>query len=128
MPPKSHATRQKTESLGIPTTLPDTGALFVNSDIINALSAELLKCSGLHEAAISLLPGVLRKYTEVNPRLPLIQEQSIKNKMMRLFEQFKQYASNKMKAVAARKFKEKLPRLFDIIFCQCNIYRSYLFQ
>lgn len=126
MPPKQKPTRLKTNSVGIPEKLPDIGALYVNSDIINAVSAELVNQPSLttSEAAQNIIPSIVRKYQEVNPRLVIIQDQSIKNKIVRLYDQYKQYSRKQLKADTSRRFQDKLPRLFDIIFCQCQIYRQ----
>ena len=125
MPPKLSCMRQKTKSLGISTSLPDTGSLYVNSDIINALSAQMVENPNLSvsEAAQRLIPDIVKKFEQVNPRLILIQEKFIKTKVVRLYEQFRQYSRKQLKVDVSTRFQEKLPCLFDIIFCQCKFYR-----
>lgn len=118
--PNTRGTNECTSS-----QLPDTGYLYVNSDIISAIKYEIdIKPSlNICDAAKNIIPTIVRKYQQVNPRLKLIEENSIKIKIMRLFTKYNDVKNRKIKAGPAQNFKEKLHSLFDIISCQCPIYK-----
>ena len=122
-PTQKVRTRHKSGDVGAPTDLPDAGALFVNKDIIAAVDSVMEKSPNIsaHGACIEVTKNVIQKFMDLNPVLTLLSEKVIINKMKRLHVESVKYKRNKMTQKVKENFKYKLPRLFDIISCQCEI-------
>ena len=120
-------TRKNSGEIGAPSDLPDIGALPTNKDVINALQYEVNKATGQtktakeNEAIEDVKNSVVNKFKEVNPTLPLIQENSVIRKLNRLYETSCKQKRHQLTAKAFNSFIERLPHLFDIIACQCEI-------
>ena len=123
MPPKSVRTRQKLGEVGASSALPDVGVLYTNRDLIAVISDEMIKSPKLstHEAIVNVRVSVMQKFLDINPTLHLLSLQNVTRKMKRLYEESVKFKHNKLTAKHATSFKERLPRLFDIITCKCNI-------
>ena len=131
MAPKvKRKTRKASGDLGGPSELPDIGALPTGKDIISAVEAELdKKDSSGHtkhravfetEAYQAVKTALIKKYMDVNPKLSLIPEKKIVEKIQRLHQTSKKSkrANYKSQGKDARWFNERLPRLFDVIACK----------
>ena len=127
MGPKVVRTRQKSGDLGAPSALPEAGSLPTNKDVIAAVTHEIetsreqSKNDKQKVAIIEVKDSVVKKFHEVNPALPLIQEGSVVKKMTRLFETSKKAKRKQLKPKELNLFSEKLNHLFDIIACTCEI-------
>ena len=132
MAPKvKRKTRKSSGDLGLPSDLPDGGALPTNKEIIASVEAELDKrdASGHpkhrikfeREAYRTVTNSLIRKHQHVNPKLPLVPEHIIVTKILRLHRQSKMFKSNKLHPREAKPFNDKFLRLFDIIACKCEI-------
>lgn len=127
MAPKAVRTRQKSGELGAPSALPDAGALPTNKDVIAAINHEIdkstehSKSDKEKEAIKQVKDFVIKKFQDVNPALPLLQESGVVQKMTRLFESSKKATQKQLKAKVFKLFKERLHHLFDIVACNCEI-------
>lgn len=115
-------TRQKSGDVGAPADLPDTGALYVNKDIISAVDSILdIPNKTAHDAFVEVTATVVKKFKEVNPVLNLLSNKVIITKMKRLHADSLKLKRNQLTKKVKENFKGKLPRLFDILSCQCEI-------
>ena len=132
MPPKvRRKTRQKSGELGAPSELPDVGALPTNKEIIASVESDLDKndASGHPKHRAQLEKGayarvrdaLIKKHLDVNPKLALIPEKKIDEKINHLHQQSKKAKRNNLRGKEEKIFHEKFLRLFDIIACKCEI-------
>ena len=78
-----------------------------------------LSCLGISKL---IAKDVIDIWKAVNPRLPLLKEISVVNKLKILCFQKAKQISRKHLPAAQRKFwKEKLDTFFDISSCSCNL-------
>ena len=120
---KKVKTRNKSGDSWVPLDLPDTGALFVNKDIISAVENELGKEPKLKVSCAieKVRKSVIEKFLQVNPALPLLSSKAVSTKISRLYSKSIKFKSNKVTAKVSSLFKDSLYKLFDIISCQCEI-------
>ena len=124
MGPKSRKTRRQSGDFGAPAELPDAGAL----PTIAAVKSEVTKSEATMnedkeiEALIHVKDAVLKKYKEVCPLVPIIEEKSVYIKFRHLFEASKQAERKMLKTKFFTTFKKNIDRLFDLIVCHCEIY------
>ena len=133
MPAKvKRRTRQKSGDLGAPSELPDVGVLPTNKEIIASVENELDKkdASGGHaktrayfekDSYVIVRDALIRKYLEVNPKLPLLSDKHVEQKIARIHQQSKKAERKHLKPKEAKLFKENLLRLCDIVACRCDI-------
>ena len=122
MPPKSRKTRHSSgPAASSPCELPDSKQLYTNKDILSAVRMEqqIGPESDIRSIAKKIEPTIRRKWEEVNPRLKLIQPDSVINKIVKIEE-----TSNliKVKKLSAKKrdfFLDNIEKLFDILICKC---------
>jgi len=88
-------------------------ALLIKQNSIDNLS--------LRDLAEKLVPLVKLAYQQVNIDLPLIQDRSIYNKILRGIQDWKYLAKTSHKGRKLENFQDKLEELFDIVFCRCKI-------
>jgi hypothetical protein len=109
--------------VGAPAALPETGALFVNKDIIAAVEEKLESSPeiSVQDAVSRVKDDVMKKFLDINPNLKLQPDNSVYIKMKRLHDSFLNFKQKRMTARQSKVFTEKLPKLFDCIACQCEI-------
>ena len=78
-----------------------------------------LSCSGISKL---IAKDVIDIWKAVNPRLPLLKEISVVNKVKILcFQKAKQISKKHLPAAQTKFWKEKLDTFFDISSCSCNL-------
>ena len=78
-----------------------------------------LSCFGISKL---IAKDVIDIWKAVNPRLPLLKEISVVNKVKVLcFQKAKQINRKHLPATQTKFWKEKLDTLFDISLCSCNL-------
>ena len=68
----------------------------------------------------SVKDSLIKKFKEISPGLPLIEEGSVLKKIERLFQTSVKAKANHLKGSNLKRFQEKLDLLFDIILCHCQ--------
>ena len=64
--------------------------------------------------------SLIKKFNEISPGLPLIEEGSVLKKIECLFQTSVKAKANHLKGSNLKRFQEKLDLLFDIILCHCQ--------
>ena len=124
MAPKSRKTRH---SSGLafcpPSSLPETNQLYTNRDILAAVLMDLEQNprASARDSIKTLEPIIRHKWLEVNPSLALIQEKSVINKIVKLYDKAKDINWKIASAQRKDSFMDNLDKLFDILVCQCQI-------
>ena len=86
MPPKTPRTRLKSGASGAPASLPDTGELFLNQDIIADIKFYCESHEDLKPAIAALADRIEGQFLKVNPALPLLSKPLIIQKINRLLD------------------------------------------
>ena len=68
----------------------------------------------------SVKDSLIKKFKEISPGLPLIEEGSVLKKIECLFQTSVKAKANRLKGSNLKTFQEKLDLLFDIILCHCQ--------
>ena len=124
-PPRKHKiqTRKSSGAVGAPSELPEVGALYTNQDVLSALAAKAIANNGevTKEHMEELSDEIINKYLRVNALLAVMDKTSVIQKIKRLNDQNQKLKRKYLSAKQIQNFKEKLPKLFDILICQCRI-------
>lgn len=80
-----------------------------------SLSAEF----DIRHAAKKLEPLIRRKWQEVYPALPLIQPESVINKIIKIDQTANQIKHKQITTKKRNNFLDNIDKLFDILFCRC---------
>ena len=127
MPKDKVRTRHQSKECGAPASLPDVATLHVNQDIIadiryHQIPAETRRHQpDTKQAILNLAEKLETKFLQVNPNVPLLPQQAVVQKINRLIQAYNDYKRKQMTSRKAKKFVDSLLRLFDIIYCRCNI-------
>ena len=124
MAPKTRKTRHSSgEAFCPPSALPEVNQLYTNKDILAAILMELDQNpeAEIRGIAKRIEPLIRYKWLEVNPRLALIQADSMVNKMVKLHDTAQQINGKRITAKKKKFFMDNLEKIFDILTCQCTI-------
>ena len=108
---------------GLPSPLdktePRTGQQIIQYSYFLMNNYPHLSCLGISKL---IAKDVIDIWKAVNPRLPLLKEISVVNKVKILcFQKAKQISRKHLPAAQTKFWKEKLDTFFDISSCSCNL-------
>ena len=125
MPPKKkHKTRSSESCFGAPAKLPDCPSLYTLKEVLAALAFEAEQESSAKpsKAKFEIVEKEVRfKFLQANPKLPLISAESAVKKMQRDFDDSKLLDRKQLTAKKKKNLESKLPKILDLISCQCPI-------
>ena len=70
-----------------------------------------------------VVPKVFKIWMAANPKMPLINEKSVIDKLVREWENAKKASNTKNSQMERHEFENRMDLLFDICKCQCVIYK-----
>jgi hypothetical protein len=114
-------TRTASGDAGAPSPLLHPGLLNDNRDVIAAVKFENINLD-TKEAIEKVTEQIKQKFNMVNPKLPLISNQNIMQKITRLMQTEHDFKRKKLSKAKAKNFTQKQSKLFDVISCQCKIF------